>query len=100
MLFFLLGWRLHSNTQSAVASEVDELILLFGANAYEEARRRRSEAGDLSVARHWSAVKSEIGRRILEACGDPASLERLQSKLLASDELGYPIWDQPAGNRA
>ena len=99
MLFFLRAWGLHSQ-QSAIDLAADDLILLFGANAYEEARRRRAQAEDLPAARHWSAVKSEIGRRILEVCGDPSSLEKLKSRLIETDESGCAIWDPPAGNRA
>ncbi|RBP11918.1 hypothetical protein DFR50_11525 [Roseiarcus fermentans] len=99
MLFFLRAWRLRSQ-QSAVNTEVDDLIFLYGANAYEEARRRRAHANDLSAARHWSAVKSEVGRRILEVCGDAASLDRLSSRLVDSDDFGCAIWDPPAENRA
>lgn len=99
MLFFLRAWRLRDQ-QSAINSEVDDLIFLYGSNAYEEARRRRAQANDLSAARHWSAVKSEIGRRILEMCGDSASFDRLNSRLIASDDFGYAIWDPPAEDRA
>lgn len=92
MLFFLQAWRLRSE-KSAVNSDVDDLILLYGAHAYEEARRRRAHADDLSAARHWGAVKSEMGRRILETCADTGALEALESRLAEVDRYGRSLWD-------
>ena len=99
MLFFLRAWRLRPQ-HDAVNAEVDDLIFLYGVNAYEEARRRRAQANDVSAARHWSAVKSEIGRRIVEVCGATGDLESLESRLTDAGAFASAIWDPPAENRA
>lgn len=99
MLFFLRAWGLRPQ-HDAVDVEVDDLILLYGVNAYEEARRRRAQAKEVSAARHWGAVKSEIGRRILEVCGVSGDLDALEAKLTSRDAFAGTTRDPPAQNRA
>ena len=81
MFSFGLGALLRfRKKKSGVRSDVEDLIRLHGVNAYNEARRQRSEAEDLATARYWAEVKSEIGRRIVETCGHQAILDSLGSK--------------------
>lgn len=46
-----------------VHREAVRLVGIFGASAYEEARKRKREANDPESIRFWSWVKSEIGQR-------------------------------------
>jgi hypothetical protein len=98
MLFFLRAWRLGSKSANPIDDEADDLIFQFGVNAYAEACRQRMQANDLSAERHWSAVQSEIRRRILEVCSDPIATGR--SSLLDLDGPGYAILDPAAQIRA
>ena len=98
MVLFLAPWTRRTDAEGAVETEADALIAAFGVNAYEEARRRRCDAESSSSARHWLRVKAEIGKRIVERCGDPANFDALEARLLQfgfgerrSDGLmGYP----------
>ena len=86
MRFLSLGWiRRNKDGRNAIGSEADRLVHQFGVNAYEEARRRRRESDHVSSARYWSAVKSEIGRNILNHCDEADFLDRLEVSLFASD---------------
>ena len=101
MLFFLQCWGIgFQNRRNAVSSDADDLILLYDVHAYEEARRRRFEAKDVSAARHWGAVKSEIGQRIVAVCGDEVVSDALKSRLADADEFGCAFPGQAADGRA
>ena len=100
MRFLSLGWiERRKDGRDAIGSEVDHLAHRFGVNAYEEARRRRRESEDLSSARYWSAVKSEIGRNILDQCDEGDFLDRLEASLIASDLSRCVTGDRGAENR-
>jgi hypothetical protein len=74
-----------------ISVDVENLIREFGVHAYEEARRRRSQSNDVANARRWSAVKSEIGRRILQECGGAGNLNGRELLLFATDTHGWPV---------
>lgn len=78
MLEHVLSWRHRSPSKNAVEWEVDDLVLQFGANAGREARRREVESNDLSAARHWGSVASEIGRRIREDARRSTDRDRIR----------------------
>ena len=98
MLFFLRAWGLRPQND-AVDVEVDDLIFLHGVNAYEEARRR-AQAEEVPAARHWGAVKSEIGRRILDVCGASGDLDALEAKRTGGDAFARTTRDPPAQDGA
>jgi hypothetical protein len=86
MSFLSLGWIGSSkDAHGAIRSEVDHLVRQFGVHAYEEASRRRLESRDVSTARYWGAVKSEIGRDIMARCGEAGILAKLERRLFALD---------------
>jgi hypothetical protein len=96
MLFFLRAWGLRSATSNLVDSEVDDLVLLFGDNAYAEAGRQRIQANDPSTVGHWSAIQSEIRRRIMQVC---AAAPADTADLFAFDAPDDPIRDPAVGTR-
>ncbi len=100
MFSLRLGELLRSRKEKRLfLREVDALIRLHGVNAYNEARRRRLEAADLATAQYWGAVKSEIGRRIVEVCGDQAVLDSLSSKPFDGGASEHEMSDPSFENR-
>jgi hypothetical protein len=73
--------RSAAETQPCVPAGADRLMASYGVHAYEEARRRRYRADSVSGARYWLRVKAEIGRRLVDGCGDAAHFDRLEAKL-------------------
>ncbi len=77
----------------AFNADVDDLIRSHGVNAYQVAISCCIEANDLSGARYWGRVKSEIGRRIVERSSafdeaarkmpDPSADYRAEARRLA-----------------
>ena len=67
--------------RNGISDEAESLMIAFGVDAYEEARRRRTESNSLSSAHYWLQVKTEIGRRILEGCRNADSVDALDAKL-------------------
>jgi len=101
MSFPSLGWiRSGEDADSAIRSEVDRLVRQCGVHAYEEASRRRLESRDVSTARYWGAVKSEIGRDILARCGEAGVLAKLERRLSALDLSHHPTDDGRAEDLA
>ncbi len=70
----------------------------YGVHAYEEARRRRFQAGSVTTARFWLRVKAEIGRRLVDGCGDASHFDRLEAKLSSFDPMSGARsgWDDTA----
>ena len=67
--------------RNGISDEAESLMIAFGVDAYEEARRRRTKSNSLSSAHYWLQVKTEIGRRILEGCRNADSVDALDAKL-------------------
>ena len=102
----MLSWLLSLSERSRsreprdnISMDVDDLLQAFGVHAYEEARRRRFASNDLANARRWGAVKSEIGRRILQRCGGAARLNGREVLLFPEDARGCVSLDWAAGRR-
>ena len=85
--------------RDGITKDADNLICDLGVHAYEEARRRRFEANDISSARYWGQVKSEIGRRIMQECGPAAIARIVEANVAVFDTIGCAILNSQSDNR-